>query len=64
MVLVDGFVAGFWKIVSDRDAATLFVEPLRPLPRKDAAALTEEGGRLLTFAAQGARTHDIRFVPP
>ena len=64
MVLVDGFVAGFWKIVPDRDAATLFIEPLRPLPRKDTAALTEEGGRLLTFAAQGARTHDIRFIPP
>jgi len=64
MVLVDGFVTGFWKIVPDRDAATLFIEPLRPLLRKDTAALTEEGGRLLTFAAEGARTHDVRFVPP
>ncbi len=64
MVLVDGFVAGFWKIVPDRDAATLFIEPLRPLPREDTAALTEEGGRLLTFAGEGARTHDIRFIPP
>ena len=64
MVLVDGFVAGFWKIARDGGAATLHVEPLRRLPRKDIAALRAEGGRLLAFAAEDASTSDVRLAHP
>lgn len=64
MVLVDGFVAGFWKIARDGGAATLDIEPLRRLPRKDVAALTAEGGHLLAFAAEDASTKDVRLVQP
>ncbi|MFI5272040.1 MAG: winged helix DNA-binding domain-containing protein [Ktedonobacterales bacterium] len=63
-VLLDGFYAGIWKITRERDAATLRVEPLAPLSPRDQAALTEEGARLLSFAAAEATSHDIQFVQP
>lgn len=61
-VLVDGWVRGFWKISLGRDRATLVIEPLETLLKKDRAALTEEGARLLRFAAADAETHDIQFT--
>ncbi|GGO84126.1 winged helix DNA-binding domain-containing protein [Wenjunlia tyrosinilytica] len=63
-ILIDGFVAGTWRITRDRGAATLVVQPFVRLPSKDREALTEEGGRLLTFAAGDATGHDVRFEPP
>ncbi|WP_329171056.1 winged helix DNA-binding domain-containing protein [Streptomyces decoyicus] len=62
--LVDGFVRGMWAIDRDRDGAVLRVEPFAPLGAPDRAALSEEGARLLAFAAADARAHDIRFAPP
>ena len=59
--LVDGFVAGTWKIESTKATATLHVDPLAPLAAPDREALAEEGGRLLTFAAPDAPTHDSRI---
>jgi Winged helix DNA-binding domain len=61
-VLVDGFVAGIWKIARSRGAATLLIEPLDPLAAADRDALAEEGARLLAFAASDAETHDIQFT--
>jgi hypothetical protein len=58
-LLVDGFVRGFWKL----EDGTLKVEPFEPLAQRDAAAVAEEGARLLAFAAPGER-HEIRFVTP
>ena len=51
--LVDGFVAGFWKLVEE--SATLIVEPFAPLSKRDLAALTAEGKRLVKFALPGAK---------
>jgi hypothetical protein len=59
--LVDGFVAGYWRIVRERARATLQLEPFTPLARQAANALAEEGERLLAFAA-AALDHDIRIV--
>jgi len=59
--LIDGFVRGLWRIDRAKDAATLVVEPFVPLARRDVAELTEEGERLLSFAASGTGRHDIRF---
>jgi winged helix DNA-binding protein len=58
--LIDGFVRGAWKIERGRGAATLVISPLKRLSRKDAAAVSEEGARLLAFAAD-AEKQDIRF---
>ena len=53
-LLVDGFVAGTWKL----DDTTLRLTADRPLTPSDEQALAEEGERLLAFAAPGG---EIRF---
>jgi hypothetical protein len=60
-VLVDGFVAGIWRIMRSRGTATLTVEPFGPISPPDRQALSQEAQRLLGFAADGAARHDIRF---
>jgi Winged helix DNA-binding domain len=62
-VLVNGFVAGMWKITRSRAAATLTIELFGPLGPRDRARVTDEGGRLLAFAAPEAEARDIRFAP-
>jgi hypothetical protein len=59
-VLIDGFVAGIWRLGRSKNTATLTVEPFGPV--KDRASLVQEAGRMLAFCAPGAR-HDIRFTP-
>jgi hypothetical protein len=46
-VLVDGFVAGTWKL----DAGRVAVEPFAPLPRAVRRELGEEAARLKAFLA-------------
>lgn len=62
-VTVDGFVHGLWSVKRDRGTATLVVRLFEPLSGRDEAAVTEEGARLLRFAAPDADGHDIRFHP-
>jgi hypothetical protein len=38
------------------------MQPFEPLSKRDAAELTEEGHRLLSFAAADAMPHDIRLA--
>jgi hypothetical protein len=61
-VLVEGFVRGIWAITQDKATATLRIEPFGPLPKKDRAALAEEGDRLLTFAAPDAQVREVQFT--
>ena len=63
IVLINGFTNGTWKITQSRKAATLTIKPFTRLSKKDTAALTEEGTRLLAFAAADTDTHDIQFTP-
>ena len=63
-ILVDGFVAGTWKIERSRGAATLRVEPFAPLAPDDEAALAAGGERLLDFAAAEAPAREVRFTAP
>lgn len=63
IALVDGFTNATWKITRSRDTATLTIKPFKRLSKKDTAALTEEGSRLLAFAAADAGVHDIQFTP-
>jgi hypothetical protein len=62
-VLVDGFVAGMWRITRSRGAAALTVEPFGPMSPRDRQAVTREAERLLGFAAADAAKHEIGFAP-
>jgi hypothetical protein len=63
-LLVDGYVAGTWKLVRrGRKAATLAIEPFGRLSRADRSEVEEEGQRLLAFAASEAEARDVAFAP-
>ncbi len=53
--LVDGFVAGTWKIERKKNDATLSLAPFVKIDRASKAALEEEGAHLLAFAEEGAK---------
>lgn len=61
-LLVDGFWRGTWRITRADDTATLVIEPFEPLGVVD--AVTEEGARLLAFAAADAGRHDVEIMEP
>jgi hypothetical protein len=48
-VLVDGFIGALWKIHRSGGTATLFIEPVAPLGRRDMDAVAMEGMNLLAF---------------
>jgi hypothetical protein len=50
--LVDGFVAGHWKMSEAKGAVTLTLTPFARLARRDRDALVAEGERMLAFAAR------------
>jgi Winged helix DNA-binding domain len=62
-VLVDGFVAGMWRLARSRGGAALVIEMFEPAGDRDRDAIVAEGGHLLAFAAPDAPAHDIRFEP-
>jgi hypothetical protein len=66
-VLVDGFLAATWGQEIKRAAATMTVEPLRALSRREADAVVAEGRRLLRWSTPGvvsaARTVTVRPPP-
>ena len=54
MLLVDGYVAGTWRLDRASGSTMLLVEPFAPLAPGTLAELAEEGMRLLAFAAPHA----------
>src|SRR5215472_8412677 len=63
-VLIDGFVAGMWRIDQARDAVTLIAEMFRDrVSAGDRDAITAEGLRMLAFAAPDTPARDVRFAP-
>lgn len=60
-VLVDGVVQATWT-VKRGDTATLTIEPLRRLSKADRLAVSEEGERLLRFAAGDSADRDVRIT--
>jgi hypothetical protein len=63
-VLLDGLVAGWWRIVRSRDGLRLVVQPFERLGAKQRATLEAEGGALLDFAAAGEGPgREIAFAP-
>ena len=64
-VLIDGFVAGMWRLTRSRSAATVTIElfsPVRRLDRAQRDTLTAEAERVLAFGAPDA-AHEVRFAP-
>jgi hypothetical protein len=59
-VLIDGFVAGMWRLTRSRDLTTVTIEVFGPM--REHAALEREAERVLAFCSPGA-PHDIRFAP-
>jgi hypothetical protein len=62
--LVDGSVAGRWKLARERDAVTLTIEPVVRLSNGESADLTDEGARLLAFLAPDVESRDVRIARP
>ena len=60
-ILVDGFVAGAWKITRARAAASLAITVFEALTAKARAELTAEGTALLRFVESDAKTAEVRF---
>jgi len=61
-VLVDGFAGGAWKIHRKGGRAVLAVAPFARLARGEAAALVEEGERLLVFTDGDASAREVRIA--
>lgn len=62
--LVDGFVAGTFKVERKRKTATLTLSPFGKLLKKDLRALEAEGEALLSFAEPEAATSEIVVAAP
>ena len=60
-VLVDGFVAGAWKLERKKTTATLTVTPFAPLAPRVRKEVTAEGEALARFAEPDATAFDVRF---
>jgi hypothetical protein len=58
---VDGFGHGCWDLKRDGRAATMVVEPFRPLPPADRQAVAGEADRMLAFLTPDAESRDVRF---
>ncbi len=62
--LVDGLVAGTWKIERKGKAATLILEPFEALAAPIREALADEGLRALQFCEEDAQTFDLKIESP
>jgi hypothetical protein len=59
--LVDGFVAGQWRVARRGDRATLVIDPFVPVGGGERDDLQAEGASLLEFLAGGAGERDVAF---
>lgn len=62
--LVDGVVAGTWRIAREKDRATIHLAAFAPLAAGDRAALEAEAEALVRFVEPGAAMHDVVMRPP
>jgi len=60
--LVDGFVAGSWKVETTKKAAELLLTPFRELTPRDRDALAAEAELLLAFLEPTAGSRTMRFA--
>ena len=62
-VLIDGFVAGMWRLTRARGATVLTIEMFGPSGGPDRDAVAAEVERLLEFTAPGSPDAEVRFGP-
>ncbi len=60
--LIEGRVAGTWRVEKSRKVATLVLEPFGKTTRKSRADLEQEGEQLLRFTEPGAASVQIRHA--
>ena len=60
--LVDGAVAGTWRVERAASKATLRIEPFAPLPPSARRELEDEGAALVRFHEPDATSHATRFA--
>ena len=63
-ILVDGFVAGGWRLDRGKSKGTLSLEPFAPLPRAIRRELLEEGERFVRWLEDDAPTHAVTVEKP
>ena len=61
-ILVDGFVAGTWKVAEKKGVAALTITPFEPPVPSIRAALVDEGERLVRFIEADARSYEVHFT--
>lgn len=61
--LVDGYVRGQWRVVSERDQATIQIDAFSPLSAVEIDELTTEALSLVRWHSPSAERHDVAFVP-
>ncbi len=61
-ILVDGFVAGTWRVERRGKVATLALAPFRPLARRVRAEIEAEAEPLLRLVEEDAQVFEIRVV--
>jgi hypothetical protein len=59
--LVDGMVAGTWKVEHTKKAASLILKPFAKLSKDVQAGLRAEGDELLRFVEPAAESRDVRM---
>lgn len=62
--LLDGFVAGTWRVERKRSIATLHLAPFEAISREAADVLIEEGERLIRFLEEDAERLAVAVAPP
>jgi hypothetical protein len=60
-VLVDGFLAGMWRITRGREEVKLVVETDGSWTNSDQTAVSDEGDRLLAFLAPDAQHREVQL---
>jgi uncharacterized coiled-coil protein SlyX len=61
-ILLDGFVAGAWKVERKKKSATLTIEPFVSLLPQHRTALLDEAEQLVRFVEPDAATYEIAFA--
>ncbi|MEU5974819.1 winged helix DNA-binding domain-containing protein [Streptomyces sp. NPDC047315] len=59
--LLDGFLAGTWRLTEEKESATLTVQPFGAPTAAQRTELTAEAERTLTALAPAATSYDVRF---